>query len=127
MEPRAPADTTETDESDSESSDSSGDSALVTALASTVPEKSPWRRAPSFQPLYLSTTSEYIPAPKKMKVPTDVGVEEYHAGRKNEDLKGFSSESYENSLEIDHVFARFSQRVGYEGQQCVRYDCFVMP
>ena len=30
-------------------------------------------------------------------------------------------EGYENSLEVDHVFERFAKRVGYEGEQCIRY------
>jgi hypothetical protein len=33
----------------------------------------------------------------------------------------WATETYENSLPMDHVFERFTKRVGYEAKQCVRF------
>ncbi|KAJ8522708.1 hypothetical protein ONZ45_g710 [Pleurotus djamor] len=115
----------EEEESDVESdtSDASEES-LLTALASTTLEDSSWLSAPSYLPLYLSTTSEYLPPPPKPKLPSGVLVEDGSSpprGSKGKD-EPWTSESYENSLDIDQVFDRFNKRVSYEAQQCVRYE-----
>ena len=34
---------------------------------------------------------------------------------------GWAMEGYENSMDVDHAFERFSKRVSYEGEQCLRY------
>lgn len=112
-------------DSDDESS-SSSEHSLLTALASTTLDESPWRSAPSYAPLYLSTVSEYLPPqPKsKSKLPPGVVVVDPEAEPSGKDAKdkdiSWAFEPYENSLDVDHVFERFTRRVAYEGEQCVR-------
>jgi pre-rRNA-processing protein TSR4 len=110
----------EASDADSEASASSvSDESLIVAMASTTIGPSPWASAPSYPPLYLSTTSEFLPARPKVKIPQVPDL----AGDDNKDDRSASwaFEAYENSLEVDHVFDRFTKRVGYEGEQCVRY------
>ncbi|KAJ7453954.1 programmed cell death protein 2 [Mycena galericulata] len=111
------------DDDDAESDASSSDEELLTALAVTTLEESPWRSAPSYPPLYLSTCSEYLPAQPKPKLPPGVQVVDPldDPGKGGKDVS-WMSEAYENSLDVDQVFERFTKRVGYEGDQCVRYD-----
>jgi pre-rRNA-processing protein TSR4 len=104
---------------DGSDSDTSSDS-LLTALAATTVSESPWKAAPMFPPLYLSTASEYLPPPPKVKAPTTAEVlDEHDDGKKTKDTS-WMSEAYEDSLEVDQVFERFTKRVGNEGEQCVR-------
>lgn len=116
-------DDTNESEEDSEESSASDDEvgdALVTALASTTLETSEWASAPAYDTLYLSTVAEYLPPAPKPKVPLDAQVNEDEAeGGKSKDAS-WALEGYENSLDIDHAFERFSKRVGYEGEQCLR-------
>lgn len=92
---------------------------LVTAMATATLETSPWTSAPAYPPLYLSTTSEYIPPPPKLKLPPGVTVEDPldDEGKSG----GWAPEGYENSMDLDHVFERFAKRVASEGEQCIRY------
>jgi len=111
------------DDDDAESDTSSSDEELLTALAATTLEESPWRSAPSYPPLYLSTCSEYLPGQPKLKLPPGVQVVDPldDPGKGGKDVS-WISEAYENSLDVDQVFERFTKRVGYEGDQCVRYE-----
>ncbi|KAJ7035698.1 programmed cell death protein 2 [Mycena alexandri] len=108
--------------SDAES-DTASDEELLTALAATTLEESPWRSAPSYPPLYLSTCSEYLPAQPKLKLPPGVQVVDSldDVGKGSKDVS-WIAEAYENSLDVDQVFERFTKRVGFEGDQCVRYE-----
>lgn len=114
-------------ESDVESEGStslSSDESLITAMASTKLDTSPWISASSYPPLYLSTTSEYLPPPPKLKLPAGADIQDPaddNDGGKDGKNTSWAFEAYENSLEVDHVFDRFTKRVGYEGEQCVRY------
>lgn len=103
---------------------STSDESLITAMAATSLETSPWITAPSYPPLYLSTVSEYLPPPKT-KLSTNAYIQDpaddYH-GKDDGKPASWAPEKYENSLETDHVFDRFTKRVDYEGEQCVRYD-----
>lgn len=110
------------DASDTESdSGASSEESLLTAMASTTLEESPWLSAPSYPPLYLSTSSEYVPPPPKSKLPAGTHVEDPNEGdRKGSKDFSWAFEGYENSMNVDEVFERFTQRVGYEGEQCVR-------
>ncbi|KAJ7460580.1 programmed cell death protein 2 [Mycena latifolia] len=103
--------------------ESSDDEELLTALAVTTLEESPWKSAPSYPPLYLSTCSEYLPAQPKVKLPPGVQIVDPldDSGKGGKDVS-WISETYENSLDVDQVFERFTKRVGYEGEQCVRYE-----
>ncbi|KAG1741043.1 programmed cell death protein 2 [Suillus lakei] len=119
-----PEDTSDTESVTSESSEHS----LITAMASTTIGDSPWRAAPSFPPLYLSTTSEYLPPPPKTKIPQDAHIED----PADDDSKGgkdvsWAFEPYENSLEVDGVFDRFTKRVSNTGEQCLRYELKGIP
>jgi pre-rRNA-processing protein TSR4 len=118
---------TEDETSDSESDSASSEEGLLTALATTTLEESPWRSAPSYAPLYLSTSSEYLPAPQKIKLPPGVQIVDPSddAGKGGKDVS-WIAEAYENSLEVDQVFERFTKRVGFEGDQCVRYAAHII-
>ncbi|KAG2366967.1 programmed cell death protein 2 [Suillus spraguei] len=109
-----------TSDTESVTSESSADS-LITAMASTTINDSPWQSAPSFPPLYLSTTSEYLPPPPKTKIPQNARIED-PTDDDSKDGKDVSwaFEPYENSLEVDSVFDRFTKRVSNTGEQCLR-------
>lgn len=117
----------ETSDTESVTSESSAHS-LITAMASTTIDDSPWRAAPSFPPLYLSTTSEYLPPPPKTKIPQGARIED-SADDHPKDGKDVSwaFEPYENSLEVDGVFDRFTKRVSNTGEQCLRYELKGIP
>ncbi|KAG9312897.1 programmed cell death protein 2 [Chiua virens] len=117
------------DYSDAESDDaSSSEESLITAMASTRVTDSFWAAAPSYPAIYLSTASEWIPQPPKTKVPANAKIEDptelEGKGRKD---SIWAPEAYENSLEIDNVFDRFTKRVGYTGEQCIRYELKGIP
>ncbi|KAI5122504.1 hypothetical protein M0805_001412 [Coniferiporia weirii] len=125
-------------ESDSEAEDdvdSESDESILAAPALTPAEASPWRAAPSYTPLYLSTALEYVPPPPKVKAPIGVDdgeigsgksrkAEERREEREEKDRLAWDSamEGYEDSMEVDKVFERFARRAGYEGEQCIRYE-----
>ncbi|KAG5645715.1 hypothetical protein DXG03_005410 [Asterophora parasitica] len=103
----------------------SSEDELLTAMASVTVEESPWKAAPSYPPIYLSTVSEYLPPQSKAKLPPGAQVsdplDDDSKGGKDKDIS-WASEAYEDSLEMDHVFERFTKRVAFEGEQCVRYE-----
>lgn len=109
-------------DAESEGSDTStSDESLITAMATTTLDVSPWNSAPSYYPLYLSTSSEYLPPPPKTKLPDGAQIEDLmDDDGKHGKGANWAFEAYENSLEVDQVFDRFTKRVGYEGRQCVR-------
>ncbi|KAJ6581245.1 programmed cell death protein 2 [Mycena capillaripes] len=113
----------EEDETSDAESDTGSEEELLTALAVTTLEESPWRSAPSYPPLYLSTCSEFLPAQPKLKLPPGVQVVDSldDPGKGGKDVS-WIAEAYENSLDVDQVFERFTKRVGFEGDQCVRYE-----
>jgi pre-rRNA-processing protein TSR4 len=104
------------EEEEEEGDDASSEHSLVTAIATVSLDDSPWKAAPSFPALYLNTVSEYLPPAPKVKVAAGVGMQD----EEEDKSMTWTMEAYENSLEVDHVFERFTQRVGYEPQQCVR-------
>ncbi|KAG6868185.1 hypothetical protein C0993_006398 [Termitomyces sp. T159_Od127] len=112
-------------ENDLANDESSSEDELLSAMASVTVTDSPWKVAPSYPTLYLSTVSEYLPPQSKLKVPHDTQVDSLddgdRKGGKEKDIS-WASEPYEDSLEMDHVFERFTKRVAYEGEQCVRYE-----
>ncbi|KDQ61623.1 hypothetical protein JAAARDRAFT_705148 [Jaapia argillacea MUCL 33604] len=110
---------------DEDSSSEAEERSLITAMASATLETSPWSSAPSYRPLYLSTVSEYLPPPPKTKIPPGAQVVPSEADGGKDTT--WVLEGYENSLEVDHVFERFTKRVGYEGEQCVRYELGGIP
>ena len=69
---------------------------------------------PSYPPLYMSTVGEYLsPEPKaKGNIKVDDGLGD---GKTRGGL-----EAYENSMNVDEVFSRFTKRVECEGEQCIR-------
>lgn len=95
---------------------------LADSMAAASLENSPWAAAPAYSPLYLSTVSEYLPPAPKVKVPSSADFDVDDDGRKAKD-SGWAMEGYENSIEVDHAFERFTKRVGYEGEQCLRSVC----
>jgi pre-rRNA-processing protein TSR4 len=92
---------------------------LVTAMAATTLENSDWAASPSYSALYLSTVSEYLPPAPKTKL-SRVNVEDADADAPTGG-GGWAPEGYENSLDTDHVFDRFSTRVNAEPSQCLRF------
>jgi pre-rRNA-processing protein TSR4 len=119
----SPEETGEASDAESEASVSStSNESLIVAMSSTTIGTSPWASAPLYPPLYLSTISELLPPPPKAKLPPGTQVQDpVHDGGKEGKNQSWAFEAYENSLEVDHVFDRFSKRVGFEGEQCVRY------
>lgn len=115
----AEEDGSEKDE-DTQSDSTSSENSLLTALASVTIAESPWRCAPSYPTLYLSTVGEYLPPQAKPKVPKGIQVSELGDDETKDKDVSWATETYENSLAVDHVFERFTKRVGYEGKQCVR-------
>ncbi|KAF8449123.1 programmed cell death protein 2 [Boletus edulis BED1] len=106
---------------DAESDDS--EESLITAMASTRVTDSFWAAAPTYPAVYLSTLSEYIPQPSKEKLPTDTRIEDLADvdGKAGKDAT-WALETYENSLKIDNIFDRFTKRVEFTGEQCLRYE-----
>ncbi|TFK74897.1 hypothetical protein BDN72DRAFT_832610 [Pluteus cervinus] len=115
----------EADASDSESDTSEG--SLVTAMASTSLEDSAWKSAPRYPALYLSTVSEFLRPQPKLKIPAGVQVPDPYSDNPGKGDVSWASEPYENSLEVDKVFERFSKIVSSEGEQCIRYELGGVP
>lgn len=94
---------------------------LVAALATATLETSDWASAPAYDALYLSTVAEYLPSDPKPKIPPSAQVndDDVESGKSKD--SSWAPEGYENSLDVDHAFERFSKRVSYEGEQCLRY------
>lgn len=113
--------------SDAESDDSSSTAdSLITAMASTRVTESFWAAAPSYPAVYLSTLSEYIPQPPKTKTPASARLEDpVEADGKTGKDSTWVLETYENSLQIDNVFDQFTKRVGFTGEQCLRWVTMV--
>ncbi|KIJ61996.1 hypothetical protein HYDPIDRAFT_42259 [Hydnomerulius pinastri MD-312] len=112
------------DHSDAESdASSSSEHSLITAMASATVSASFWEAAPSYPALYLSTMSEYIPQPPKSKIPANARIEDpaEDDSKAGKDVS-WAFEAYENSLEVDNVFDRFTKRVSHTGEQCIRYE-----
>ncbi|KAF8557745.1 hypothetical protein OG21DRAFT_1505004, partial [Imleria badia] len=115
--------------SDAENDDSvSSEDLLITAMTRTRVTDSFWAAAPSYPAVYLSTLSEYIPQPSKGKAPANVRIEDpiEADGKAGKDAI-WALETYENSVEIDSVFDRFTKRVGFTGEQCLRYELGGIP
>ena len=110
----------ETSDVESEVSVSSSNESLIVAMASTTIGPSPWGTAPSYSPSYLSTTSEYLPPRPRTKLPPGAQVQDPADDEGNGKNASWAFEAYENSLRVDQVFDRFTKRVAYEGEQCVR-------
>lgn len=111
------------DADDGDEESTSSEDELLTAMASVTVAESPWKAAPSYPPLYLSTVSEYLPPQPKSKLPAGAQVSDPldDDPKSGKDIS-WASEAYEDSLEMDHVFERFTKRVSHEGEQCVRYE-----
>ncbi|KAF6753006.1 programmed cell death protein 2 [Ephemerocybe angulata] len=111
-------------QSDEGSDDDSGsEGSLITAMSTTVISESGWKSAPTYPPLYLSTLSEYVPPKAKFSLPPGTQIiDPSEVDEKSGKDTTWISESYENSLDIDQVFEKFSKRVEIEPEQVVRYD-----
>lgn len=118
--PEIDQDLVEADSSDTESDSGSSEKSFLTAMAATTIEESPWKSAPSYLPIYLSTVSEYLPPQPKLKLPPGADIEDPSDDGKSGKDAPWAAEIYENSLDIDHIFERFTKRVAYEGEQCIR-------
>lgn len=113
-------DNADDDVSEAESDSLSSDESLITAMALAAVADSEWKCAPCYPPLYLSTASEYLPPQPKEKLHNARVADPTESDEKSGKDISWASEPYEDSLEMDHVFERFTKRVGYEGEQCVR-------
>ncbi|PIL25052.1 hypothetical protein GSI_12941 [Ganoderma sinense ZZ0214-1] len=110
-------------ESEDEDSEDENDDALAAAVQSTSLEDTPWKDAPGYPPLYLSTVSEYLSVPPKVKMPPGATADmDGDRDSKENGGGGWGIEGYEHSMQVDHAFERFSKRVSYEGEQCLRYE-----
>ncbi|KAF9245320.1 programmed cell death protein 2 [Melanogaster broomeanus] len=118
------------DHSDADGDDSSAsEDSLLTALASATLRDSIWTVAPSYPAIYLSTMPEYIPQPAKSpKILANAGIEDtVEDDGKTSNGATWALEAFENSLEVDNVFDRFTSRVSHTGEQCFRYELKGMP
>ena len=114
-----PARDEESPESDDEiASQSSSASSVAVALASARLVDSLWQSAPSYPPQYLSTISE--PIHPSSKTPGRLTAGNVDADEFNPEGHPWTSEKYENSMHMDHLFDRFNERAAREPQQCVR-------
>ena len=96
---------------------------LVEALARTTLNDvyMVWKDMPSYPPICMSTVSEYLPPEPKTKA--NIKVDD---GLGDGKTKG-RLEAYENSMNMDDVFSRFTKRVECEGVQCIRWvNCEVI-
>jgi pre-rRNA-processing protein TSR4 len=107
-------------------SEEDGDSSesLITALATTYLSSSPWSSAPHYPPFYLSTAAEYAPGKSQDELRNDV---ENSGENRGTGTESWASEAYENSLTVDQTFERFTRRVAWEAEQCVRYELAGIP
>ena len=105
------------DEEDTE--EPADDAELVARLATTTLDDPMWPETPAYGALYLTTTPEYLPPAKKVKVPKEAEIDDDDEAGKSKG-GGWGLEGYENSIDVDHAFERFTKRVGYEGEQCIR-------
>ena len=102
---------TESDEETEITGDGVG--GITSGLESTTISPGEWSSAPRYTPIYLDTTSEYIPAPP--------------AGQKTKGTVGdnqdgqWGFEGYEKPEGVDDVFQAFLRRNDIEPHQCVRY------
>ncbi|KAI5995699.1 programmed cell death protein 2 [Pisolithus albus] len=110
------------DQSDDESEASSTEDSLITAMASTTIQESPWTAAPSYPPIYLSTMAEYIPPAPKAKLPDNARMEDSADDDKGGKDGAWGLEAYENTLKVDLVFERFTKRISHTADQCLRYE-----
>lgn len=94
---------------------------LVTSLTNTTLETSDWASAPAYDAMYLSTVTEYLSPAPKQKLPLNAQINEDDIEEGRTKNAPWALEGYENSLDVDHAFERFSKRVGYEGEQCLRF------
>ncbi|KAF8517960.1 programmed cell death protein 2 [Hysterangium stoloniferum] len=118
--PASPAD------SSSAGSENEADvNALVGQLEATKLESaefSPeWLSSPSYNPVYLSTISEYIaPPPKSKQKAEHLVTDDLEDNRPTGQDWGL--EGWEKSIDVDGVFDKFTKRVSSDPEQCVRYD-----
>lgn len=111
------SDRTDNESGDDDKSSSASTESLLTAMTAARITDSPWSDAvPHHTAWYLSTAYEYVDPPSKPKAsaPSSEGNENVNSGAE------WSSETYEDSLEVDRVFERFSSKVAFEPEQCVR-------
>lgn len=90
-------------------------SELADALHDTTLDLSKWQSMPSHSPNYLATVEEVLTSSTEPKL---VGGQTTGDGGDG----GAGPETYENSLDTDQLFERFSRRVANEGEQCIRYE-----
>ena len=77
-----------------------------------------WSLSPCYKPLYLSTTSEYLPRPKSTVKPQDFPDEDVENNKNS--ARDWGLEGWEHSADVDGVFERFVKRISSENEQCVR-------
>jgi pre-rRNA-processing protein TSR4 len=87
---------------------------LANTLHDVSLDLSEWESVPSHPPLYLATTEEELSSTGTKSAPKDA------TAASGDGSDAFGPEIYENSLDTDPVFERFSKRVSSEGEQCVR-------
>ncbi|KAG8983935.1 hypothetical protein FRB93_006883 [Tulasnella sp. JGI-2019a] len=94
--------------------------ALMSTTLSNGMTSPAWLASPTYVPLYISTSVEYItPEPQKTHPdpsPTTSG----------DAMDNSVFEAYESTMG-DVVFQRFARRVSNEGHQCVRYELLGAP
>ena len=109
------------DDDDGDSDDGEAEDAeLVTAMAATSLESSAWKATSAYSSLYLDTVTEYLPPAPKPRLAPGVQVDMKDDDKGDKDLS-WAMEGYENSLDVDHAFERFTKRIASEPEQCIRF------
>jgi len=111
----------ETEESDSEEEADPEDEQSEIEVMEAAEASPEWQTYPSYKPVYLSTESEYVPPVPKAKVKAEKYLDEEDVGEGKKEKGGeWGFEGWEKSVDVDGVFEKFTKRVSYEPEQCVR-------
>ncbi|PVG04884.1 hypothetical protein CPB86DRAFT_692680 [Serendipita vermifera] len=111
----------EEDTSEEESEDGSEDEIATKMSKANLGPSPDWSKSPSYRPIYLETESEYLPPPPKAATSSKAAAN-YSTGKSSGGGEDWGKEMWEESVNIDDIFARFATRVEARAKQCVRYE-----
>lgn len=113
-------DSDEEDDISEEESDDGSEEEITSKMSKTNLGPSPdWSKLSSYRPVYLETESEYLPPPPKTATSSKAAAN-YSTGKSSGGGEDWGKEMWEESVNIDDIFARFATRVEARAKQCVR-------
>ncbi|CAG8659657.1 12757_t:CDS:2 [Acaulospora colombiana] len=116
----------EDDISEEESEDGSEEEITTKMSKANLGPSPDWSKSSSYRPMYLDTESEYLPPPPKAATSSKAAAN-YSTGKSSGGGEDWGKEMWEESANIDDVFARFATRVEARAKQCVRYELNGVP